>query len=259
MPAWVTEIVGEIPQLEPEYYTAKFETQVPKDQSVPVLHLYSGVSTGGYLRYELQRCDDDLQFWHMLGESDDVKVLDINEEEMTFAANFTGKWPAIDGMFLSVSGKEQQGQKVLMNALINIPEWGNREMNLRIIADYPDLYQPDQEGSAEEPVNITAGETAESSEKISTEETAESSEEISEEKTEESASEQKEREVKYEVAGIWDEYDSSTGLPRRNTWPLTMMKGMGIEICVPVYSDYSNSVGDMRYYDTQAITPSRLF
>ena len=159
-------------------------------------------------------------------------------------------------MFLSVSGKEQQGQKVLMNALINIPEWGNREMNLRIIADYPDLFQPDQEGGAEEPVDIAAEETAESSEEISTEETTESSEEISEEKTEESASEQKEREVKYEVAGIWDEYDSSTGLPRRNTWPLTMMKGMGIEICAPVYSDYSKSVGDMRYYDTFTLDSS---
>lgn len=245
-PAWVTEIVGEIPQLEPEYYTAKFETQIPEDQSVPVLHLYSGVSTGGYLRYELQRCDDDLQFWHMLGESDDVKILDINEEEVTFAANFTGKWPAVDGMFLSVSSKEQQGQKVLMNALINIPDWGNREMNLRIIADYSDLYQPDQEESAEEAVDVATEETVESSEEISAEETWES---VLEE-------EQEEREVKYEVAGFWDGYDSSTGLPRRNTWPLTMMKGIGMEICVPVYIDYTNSVGDMRYYDTFTLDSS---
>ena len=246
MPAWAAEIVGEIPQLAPEYYTAKFEMQIPEDQSVPVLHLYSGLSTGGYVRYELQRCDDDLQFWHMLGESDDVKVLDINGEEMTFAANFTGKWPAIDGMFLSVSGKEQQGQKVLMNALINIPDWGNREMNLRVIADYPDLYQPDLEESAKEPVDII------------TEETEISSEEISAEKTEESAleEEQEEREVKYEIAGIWDEYDSSTGLPNRNTWPLTMMKGIGMEICVPIYSDYRNSFGDMRYYETFTIDSS---
>ena len=109
-----------------------------------------------------------------------------------------------------------------------------------------DLYQPDQEESAEEPVDVATEETVESSEEISAEETWES---VLEE-------EQEEREVKYEVAGFWDGYDSSTGLPRRNTWPLTMMKGIGMEICVPVYIDYTNSVGDMRYYDTFTLDSS---
>ena len=221
-PSWVTDIVGDIPQLEPEYYTAKFETEIPEDQSVPVLHIYSGVSTGGYVRYELQRFDDDLQLCYILGESEDVKVLDINEDEMTFAANFTGKWPAIEGMFLNLKSKEQQGQKVLMDSMINVPEKGDEKMNLRIIAEYPDLYDPDQE---------------------------EASEKVLEEK-------QEEREVKYEIAGVWDEYESSTGLPNRNTWPLSEMKNLSMEICVPIYSDYLNSMGDIRFYTAIPLSPS---
>jgi hypothetical protein len=213
---------------------------------VPVLHIYSGISTGGYIRYELQRCDEDKQLWYILGESEDVKVLDISEEEMTFAANFTGKWPAIDGMFLSMSSKELQGQKVLMNSLINIPEWGDRKMNLRIIAEYPDLYDPDQEETTEETADISKEKTTEAYVGITARKFAEN---VLDE-------EQEEREVKYELAGVWDEYDSSTGLTHRNTWPLTEMEGIDMEICVPVYSDYYNSMGDIRYYNAIALSPS---
>ncbi len=244
-PTWVIDIVGDIPQLEPEYYTAKFDTEIPEDQSVPLLYIHSGINTGGYIRYELQRYDDDLDLFFILGESEDVKMLDISEEDLTFAANFTGKWPAIDGTFLSVKSKEQQGHMVLMDAMINVPSWDNRKENLRIIADYPNLIDPDQEEAAEESTVFSTEEASEVYEGTSTEESAEGALDEN----------QEEREVRYEIAGVWDEYDSSTGLPHRNTLPLEQMGGVEMEICAPVYSDYLNSVGDLRYYDPVPLSP----
>ena len=133
-----------------------------------------------------------------------------------------------------------------MDSMINVPERNDEKMNLRIIADYPDLYDPDQEEAAGEPVDITTEKTTGVSEGIPAKESAEN---VLEEK-------QEEREVKYEIAGVWDEYESSTGLPNRNTWPLSDMKGLSMKICKPVYSDFLNSVGDMRYYDAIPLSPS---
>lgn len=239
-PEWVIDTVGEIPQLEPEYYTAKFETEFPGDGSVPLLHIYSGISAGGYIRYELQRLDEDREIWYILGENEDVKVLDASEENLTFAANFTGKWPALDGMFLSLKSKEQMGRKVLADSPINIPEWDNRKMSLRIVAEYPDLYDDDQEESADPDAEETADITAEESAN----------------EPEENDPEEEPREVKYDIAGVWDEIDSSTGLPDRNTYPLATMRGVGMELCAPVYSEFLESVGDMRYYDAIPISPN---
>jgi hypothetical protein len=111
---------------------------------------------------------------------------------------------------------------------------------MRIVAEYPDLYDDDQEESAdpdaEEAADIIAEESAN--------------------EPEENETEEEPREVKYDIAGVWDEIDSSTGLPYRNTYPLATMRGVGMELCAPVYSDFLESVGDMRYYDAIPISPN---
>ena len=50
-PEWVTDIVGEIPQVKNELYTVKFDAEVSEDQSQAIMNIYSGISSGGYLRY----------------------------------------------------------------------------------------------------------------------------------------------------------------------------------------------------------------
>jgi hypothetical protein len=53
--------------------------------------------------------------------------------------------------------------------------------------------------------------------------------------------------VNYELEGVWDGYDSSTGLVNRNTFSLADLLGLDFEICRPVYSNYLESIGDMKY------------
>ena len=100
-PEWVTDIVGEIPQVKNELYTVKFDAEVSEDQSQAIMNIYSGISSGGYLRYELQRYNEQDQDWYALGESEDVRMVELTDDKVSFAAEFTGKWPAIDGEFLS--------------------------------------------------------------------------------------------------------------------------------------------------------------
>lgn len=210
-PEWVTDITGEIPQVKAQLYTLNFDTEVSEDRSQTMLHLYSGIETGGFVRYELQRYDEQTQSWFDLGQSEDVKVISINEEErnITFSANFTGKWPSLEGEFLNVETKDMQGETtVLMQSPVRL--FGQRIFKLRILADYPDGMMSQMDG--------TAAEEAET-----------------------------ERTVNYLLTGIWDGYDSSTGLSDRNTYSMADLNGEEVELCEAVYSDYKKEVGDYRY------------
>ena len=223
-PEWVTDVVGEIPQMKNELYTIKFDAEVSEDRSLTTLNIYSGIDSGGYIRYELQRYNEQDQNWYTLGESEDVRVLEMTDEKESYSAVLTGKWPAIDGEFLSISSKDVLGNKVLLQAPIAI--FGGQFYKLRILAEYPEnlLYTAEPEETAEDAAPAEENET----------ETG--------------------YEVNYELEGVWDGYDSSTGLVNRNTFSLTDLLGTDFEICRPVYSDYLEDVGDMKYSKSIPVT-----
>ena len=212
-PEWVTDIVGEIPQLKNELYTVKYDAETTEDHSQAVINIYSGIDSGGYIRYELQRYNEQDQNWYTLGESEDVDLLEMTEEKSSYAACFTGKWPAIDGEFLSISSKDVLGNKVLLQAPIRLFD---DIFKLRILAEYP-----------ENRLNTASEETAEDAAPAEESETG--------------------HEVKYELEGVWDGFDSSTGLVNRNTWSIADLIGYDYEIARPVYSDYLGGIGDMKY------------
>ena len=210
-PEWACEVTGEIPQLKPELYTVKFETENNNDNSQHLVHINSGIDSGGSICYEIQSFDEEYQEWHDLGQSEDVKLLSYNDNALTYTADFTGKWPAINDQFLHVTTKDVQGHTVLMQATVRVPEVNpNKLMKLRIQAEYP-------EGLSNQ----------------------------IEEETE--ADEDEDHVVLYQFAGLWDGYDSSTGLSDRNTYSILDLAGLQMEICTPIYSNYLNKIGDMRY------------
>ena len=218
-PEWVTDVVGEIPQLKNELYTVKYDADVSEDLSQVSLNIYSGISSGGYLRYELQHFNEQDKDWYALGESEDVKLQEMTDDKISFTANFTGKWPAIDGEFLSIESQDVMGSKVLLQAPIRL--FGFRIFNLRILAEYPgDL------NYAAPDTDAADAEEAESA-----------------------------HEVNYNLEGIWDEYNSSTGLVDRNTFSPLELIGMDFDVCRPVFSDYlaglgsKTAIGDMKYSD----------
>ena len=221
-PEWVTDIVGEIPQLKNELYTVKYDADVSKDMSQTTMNIYSGISSGGYLRYELQRFNEEDKNWYALGESEDVRLLEMTDDKVSFSANFTGKWPAIDGEFLSIESQDVMGSKVLLQAPIRL--FGSRIFNLRILAEYP------------EDLNDAAADTA--AEDAAPDEEAESA-----------------YEVNYYLEGVWDEFNSSTGLVDRNTLSPLELIGMDFDVCRPLYSEYlasrgnKTAIGDMKYSD----------
>lgn len=225
-PEWVTDIVGEIPQLKYELYTIKYDAEVSEDRSQTILNIYSGIDSGGYIRYELQRYNEQDQNWYTLGESENVRMLGMTDEKESYSAVLTGKWPAIDGEFLSISSKDVLGNKVLLQAPITI--FGDQFYKLRILAEYPEslLYTAEPEETAED--------TAPAEENETETETG--------------------YEVNYELEGVWDGYDSSTGLVNRNTFSLSDLLGMDFEICRPVYSDYLEDVGDMKCSEPIPVT-----
>ena len=221
-PEWVTDVVGEIPQLKNELYTVKFDAEVSEDLSQTAINLYSGISSGGYIRYELQRFNEQDKDWYALGESEDVKLTELTDDKVSFSANFTGKWPAIDGEFLSIESQDVMGSKVLLQAPIRL--FGFKIFKLRILAEYP------------EDLNDAAPDTA--AEDAADAEEAQSAQVVS-----------------YDLEGIWDEYNSSTGLVDRNTFSPLELIGMDFDVCRPVYSDYladngyKTAIGDMKYSD----------
>jgi hypothetical protein len=223
-PELATDKVGEIPQLKPELYTVKFDTEVNKDLSNQLINIYSGIESGGFIRYELQRYDEELKVWYELGESEDVDLISMDDDKLTFAAHFTGRWPAIKGEFLHVTSKDLQGKTVLMQATVHVPFMGERVKKLRILAEYPEemTYQ-DEEENKEEAAD-------KDKDKEETEQT-----------------------IQYTLEGLWDGYDSSTGLTDRNTWVIAQLFGLELEICKPVYSDYFDNTGDYRYSDLMTI------
>jgi len=225
-PEWVTDTVGEIPQLKNELYTVKFDADVTEDLHQTILSIYSGIDSGAYIRYELQRYNKQDQIWYTLGESENVQLLEMTDEKESYMADFTGKWPAIDGEFLSINSKDVLGKKVLLQAPVTL--FGGQFFSLRILAEYPVnlVYTYEPEGSAED------AETAEENETET--ETV--------------------YEVNYELEGVWDGFDSSTGLVNRNTWSLADLMGLDFEICKPMYSDYLEDIGDMRYSEPVPIT-----
>ena len=213
-PEWVTDIVGEIPQVKNELYTVKFDTEVAEDQSQAIMNVFSGMDSGVYIRYELQRYDNKDQNWYTLGESEDVILIDATDEKESFTANFTGMWPAVQGEFLSISSKDVVGNKVLLQAPIR--SFGNQLLKLRILAEYPEIMDLSEYNE-----NTEASEAAEE--------------------------DGNEYVVNYELEGIWDGYDSSTGLANRNTYSMAELMGLDFDVCRPVYSDYLDDVGDMKY------------
>jgi hypothetical protein len=60
--------------------------------------------------------------------------------------------------------------------------------------------------------------------------------------------------VNYELEGVWDGYDSSTGLVNRNTFSIPDLLGQNFEICKPVYSDYLKDIGDMKHSEPITVT-----
>ncbi|MCR4655400.1 MAG: hypothetical protein K5770_04125 [Lachnospiraceae bacterium] len=58
-----------------------------------------------------------------------------------------------------------------------------------------------------------------------------------------------EHEVDYQLEGLWDGIDSSTGLTDRNTYSMAEIAGIELLIAKPVYSDFYKRTGDMRFYD----------
>ena len=238
-PDWVIDTVGYIPELKPKYYKAKFSAEVPEDQGAPVLHIYSGIPIGAYVRYELQRFDDDMKLWYTLGESEYVKMLRADDEEVALQANFTGKWPAIDGKFLHMSSLGELDRYVLMQASVLIPDWSIEDVKLRILAEYPPDYY-----------DMPPEEEDDDAESSSSDASKQPLEELPEEEEEE------ESEVVYSISGVWDGFDSSTGLPNRNTVSLYSLQGMDMVICSALYSNYRKDIGDLRYSDPIPITPS---
>ncbi len=225
-PEWVIDVVGEIPQLKNELYTIKFDAEVSEDRSQTIMNIYSGIDSGGYIRYELQRYNEQDQNWYTLGESEDVRMIEMTDEKESYSAVFTGKWPAVNGEFLSISSKDVLGNKVLLQAPITL--FGFQFYKLRILAEYPEtlLY-------TSEPV-----------------ETAEGDAPAEENETETETG----YEVSYELEGVWDGYDSSTGLVNRNTFSLLDLLGLDFAVCRPVYSNYLEGTGDMKYSEPIPVT-----
>ena len=70
-----------------------------------------------------------------------------------------------------------------------------------------------------------------------------------EDPTGEEEQEEQENIVHYGLAGLWDEYNSSTGTADRNTYSMAQLSGLDFMICKPLYSDYYNSIGDIKNYE----------
>ncbi len=217
-PEWVYEEAGEIPELKPELYTAKFDTENMEDQSAQLLHIHSGVESGAFIRYELQRYDEKDDFWYTLGENEDVDLIDESGSDLTFVADFTGKWPAINGQFLHTTTKDVKDYTVLMQGTVLVPRIDDQEKELRILAEYPERMDGGEETPSEK-------------------------EEEEEEPT-----------VHYALTGLWDGFDSSTGLSNRNTYSMADLAGMEFQVCRPVYSEYLEKIGEMKYNEPTAFS-----
>ncbi len=247
-PGWALDIVGDIPQLKPELYTIEYDTEVKKDQSNVLLHVNSGFSSGGFIRYELQCYDDQHELWYSLGTSEELNLVETDADSFTVESDFTGEWPAVNGAFLSVESKDLQGNTVLLQAPVYCPLFGDVK-KLRIIAEYPEEMALMSEYEAADEAEENAADGVEEHMEAVAEESAETTDPAAEGTAEGSEEAAEEEPTNYQLIGIWNDYDSSTGLFDRNTWSMAELNGLEAQICKPVFSNYLGSIGDMRLGD----------
>ena len=212
-PAWVYEETDRHPELDRIAYLSVPEAVCPEDGSGIYMTLTSGEDAAIFLSYALYYRDAESGVLYTLGESGNL-IPEQDEEtgRYRFRLGFNGTWPTMDGKPLCMSIADETEDYILYNVPI---EMDDDTYQMRVMVDYG-KYGLEEDPDAE------------------TEETTEAAD----------ASVEDEENGPYELLGIWDGFDAHTGLPGRNSIPLSEVDGTNIYLYDVVYSELSDEAAD---------------
>ena len=212
-PAWVYEETDRHPELDRIAYLSVPEAVCPEDGSGIYMTLTSGEDAAIFLSYALYYRDAESGVLYTLGESGNL-IPEQDEEtgRYRFRLGFNGTWPTMDGKPLCMSIADETEDYILYNVPI---EMNDDTYQMRVMVDYG-KYGLEEDPDAE------------------TEETTEAAD----------ASVEDEENGPYELLGIWDGFDAHTGLPGRNSIPLSEVDGTNIYLYDVVYSELSDEAAD---------------
>lgn len=212
-PAWVYEETDRHPELDRIAYLSVPEAVCPEDGSGIYMTLTSGEDAAIFLSYALYYRDAESGVLYTLGESGNL-IPEQDEEtgRYRFRLGFNGTWPTMDGKPLCMSIADETEDYILYNVPIEI---NDDTYQMRVMVDYG-KYGLEEDPDAE------------------TEETTEAAD----------ASVEDEENGPYELLGIWDGFDAHTGLPGRNSIPLSAVDGTNIYLYDVVYSELSDEAAD---------------
>ena len=216
-PDWVYQTVERRPELNRSSYSVIPEVICTEDGEGVYLKLRSGNESASYLSYELFYEDPTSGILYTLGESGNL-IPEFDEEEQTYryALGFDGTWPTLEGKALCMSIADDTESFVLYNVPVEI--YGER-MQLRVLFNYEDANKEEDQGAEAEETE------------------SESEDEQTELHNETDGS-------PYQLLGVWDGFDAHTGLPGRNSSPLSHMDDTTATLPDVVYSQMLHRISD---------------
>ena len=215
-PDWVYQKVARRPEMKRSSYSIVTDVECSEDGSGAWLKFRSGYESAVFLSYDLYYRDAEYGVMYTLGESGNL-IQEEDEETGTyrFAPGFDGTWPTMNKRPMCMSIADETDSYILYNIPVGIFD---DRMQLRVLVNY-DTSDQEEDSDAQEETESDAPE-------------------------ETSAVHDETDGSPYTLLGLWDGYDAHTGLPGRNSIPLSQIDGVSVTLYNVVYSSLLDKISD---------------
>ena len=247
-PASVYEKTERLPEVDPSQYTIEYELEPVDDGSHLALHITSGQAAVLSVDFSILGLDEEDLTAYVLGTGYNV---DGDFETGEFVERFDGSWPALAGIFLDMEIAEEKETSTIYNVPVVL-----------YYSEDGEYYKPAEESIA---ANVFRGVTTDEYEDDDLVFDYDYEEEVvlrvgNNHDVDEMIAMGYDEEYAsqgygtFELYGVWDGYDSNTGIRNRNVSSMDSLAGMYLSVKQPVIDleegEYlGNYVSDPIYID----------
>lgn len=213
-PDFIYEKTARLPEIDPAQYTIENQVEIVDNGAHAALHFTSGKAAVLAVDFRVFALSDDYEYAYMFGTGFNV---DGDFETGEFVENFDGSWPTLGSNFLDMEISDETENATFYNVPIVL-----------YYSEDGEYFKPDPDGDGDELV-FTYDEADELYLRVGN--NHDINELIALGIDEETAAELG---GIYELYGIWDGYDSNTGIRNRNVVPMESLYGMYMSVQQPV-------------------------
>lgn len=211
-PDFIYEQTARLPEIDPAQYTIESRLETVDNGAHTALHITSGKAAVLSVDFRIFALSDDYEYAYMFGTGFNV---DGDFETGEFVERFDGSWPALDGNFLDMELSDETESATFYNVPI-VLYYSNDGEYFKSGEDGED---PVFTYDTEEDLYLRIGNIHGINELVALGYDEETAAEIG---------------GVYELYGLWDGYDSNTGIRNRNVVPMESLRGMYMAVKQPI-------------------------